>query len=92
MYFIRETKRYRRSYKRLCKQKYFDEILLDEVIDSLARGEKLEIKYKDHQLKGEFKNYRECHIKGDLLLVYQIRKNELVLVLIDLGSHSYLGL
>ena len=31
---------------------------------------KLEPKYKDHQLKGELKEYRECHIEPDWLLVY----------------------
>ena len=32
----------------------------------------------------------ECHIQHDLLLVYEIREAELVLLLIDIGSHTYL--
>lgn len=65
---------------------------LEEAIDCLARAAKLSSGYKDHQLQGELKEYRECHIKGDLLLVYQIRKKEQTLVLVDIGSHSYLDL
>jgi len=30
----------------------------------------IEAKYKDHQLKGNMREFRECHIKPDLLLVY----------------------
>ena len=56
----------------------------------LAQGKKLPPEYKDHQLQGELQHYRECHIKGDLLLVYQIRKAELLLVLVEIGTHSYL--
>ena len=65
---------------------------LREIITALASGEKLPAGCKDHQLKGELRNYRECHIKGDLLLVYQIQKEELLLVLVDMGTHSYLGI
>lgn len=60
------------------------------VIKRIARGERLEISYRDHKLNGEFSAFRECHIRGDLLLVYQIIKKELVLVVIDIGTHSEL--
>ena len=45
-------------------------------------------KYKDHQLIGKMKDFRECHIKPDLLLIYMIEDNTLKLV--DIGSHSEL--
>jgi len=45
---------------------------------------------RDHALSGEWHGYRECHIKGDLLLVYQIHDDVLVLVLVDIGSHPQL--
>jgi mRNA interferase YafQ len=94
MYAVFRTRGFERSYKRIersgkLKQKAKKSLV--EAIDTLARGEKLPPQYKDHQLSGELKRYRECHIKGDLLLVYQVRRNELVLMLVDLGSHSYLG-
>ncbi|WQR98572.1 type II toxin-antitoxin system mRNA interferase toxin, RelE/StbE family [Helicobacter pylori] len=36
------------------------------------------------------KDFRECHLKPDLLLVYQIKKQENTLFLVRLGSHSEL--
>jgi mRNA interferase YafQ len=59
-----------------------------EVIYNLLNGQDLETKYKDHQLKGNMKDFRECHIKPDLLLIYRIENN--VLELVDIGSHSEL--
>ncbi|WP_162967296.1 type II toxin-antitoxin system mRNA interferase toxin, RelE/StbE family, partial [Helicobacter pylori] len=39
-------------------------------------------------LKGKWKPFRECHIKADILLVYLVKDDELILV--RLGSHSEL--
>lgn len=63
---------------------------LKEVVDTLASGQKLDKKYKDHQLVNttRFKNCRECHIEPNWLLVYRINDNELILMLVELGSHS----
>lgn len=95
MYQIVRTKDFEKSYKRIqrsgtLKSKVKDD--LAEAITLLALGEKLPAGYKDHQLFGELRKYRECHIKGDLLLVYQIRKSELLLILVDIGTHSYFDL
>lgn len=63
--------------------------LLD-VIDKLATKEKLEPKYKNHQLVNDeiYNNCRECHIEPDWLLVYKYNENELILLLINTGSHN----
>lgn len=60
------------------------------VIEKLANGETLEIKYRDHDLTGNYKGCRECHIEPDWLLVYEIINNKLVLMLYRVGSHSEL--
>ncbi|MBR1375077.1 MAG: type II toxin-antitoxin system YafQ family toxin [Cardiobacteriaceae bacterium] len=57
-----------------------------EIIYCLINGLQLEQKYHDHQLTGNLKNFRECHIKPDLLLIYRIDGNDLLLYRI--GSHS----
>lgn len=92
MYLIQPTKNYEKSYLKLlksgAKKKVFDDIAL--VIDVLARGEMLDTKYRDHKLQGDYAGYRECHIRADLLLIYQVRERLLVLVLVDIGSHAYL--
>lgn len=52
----------------------------------------LDVKYKNHNLTNDknYKNCSECHIEPDWLLVYQYINNELILLLINTGSHSEL--
>lgn len=59
-------------------------------LDILVSGKKIPENYKDHQLKGELKEYRECHIRGDVLIVYKKEGKLLIITLINIGSHSYL--
>ena len=70
------------------QNKNLDKLL--KVIDLLSNGEKLEAKYRDHDLSGNYKGTRECHIEPDWFLVYEIRNDVLVLMLYRLGSHSEL--
>lgn len=51
---------------------------------------KLDLKYKDHLLNDNkyYKNCRECHIEPDWILVYKYNENELILFLVETGSHS----
>lgn len=63
---------------------------IEKTIVLLISGNPLPIKYKDHALTGDWKGYRECHIRGDLLLIYKIEKEKLILILADIGSHAYL--
>jgi mRNA interferase YafQ len=70
------------------RQNTFD--VLEEVLDLIANGKNLESKFRDHALKGEYVGFRECHIQSDLLLIYKIEKQNLVLILVDIGSHSHL--
>ncbi len=61
---------------------------LKEVVNILAEQKKLEDKYQDHGLSGEYKGFRECHIEPDWLLVYRIDEDVLELFLFRTGSHS----
>ena len=49
---------------------------------------KLDEKYKDHLLTGDYGGFRKCHITPDWLLVYQYREQELLLLLSRTGTHS----
>ncbi len=89
MYKLETSSRFEKQYKKISKNTK-DISLVDEVIMKLLNGEKLEAKYKDHLLKGNFKGFRECHIKPDLLLIYKKQNDILVLTCIALGSHSKL--
>ena len=61
-----------------------------EIIRKLAKGEQLEEKYHDHQLLGKLKDFRDCHIRPDLVLIYRIKENILELYLYRIGTHSKL--
>jgi len=87
MYEIFRTNSFKKDYKKLSLE-YKEK--LKEVVTILSKGEKLEEKYKDHKLIGNYLGCRECHIKPDLLLIYRINNNILELVLTRVGKHSEL--
>ena len=89
-YRIVVSRRYKTALKRLSRHKDFDKKTLESAVNALARGEKLDAKFRDHQLTGELKEYRECHINNDILLVYQKYHDVLALFLVDLESHDSL--
>ena len=87
MYSIFRTASFKKEYKKLSVS---DKELLKKVIILLAQNTELEEKYKDHKLTGNFKDLRECHIKPDLLLIYQINNDILELALVQVGNHNSL--
>lgn len=78
---------FKKDYKRIKKRGRNIE-KLKHVIELLASGQKLDQKYRDHELTGNYKNFRECHIEPDWLLIYQIENEELILILSRTGTHS----
>lgn len=86
-YKIVQTGRFKRDLKIIRKRGY-DLSLLGKVIDTLAAGEELPEKNKDHNLSGNFAGCRECHITPDWLLIYEIADGELILYLTRTGTHS----
>jgi len=86
-YQIERTSKFKRDY-RLAKRRGQNIERLHEIILMLASGEKLPLECMDHPLKGDYGGCRECHIAPDWLLIYQIEKDELVLLLLRIGSHS----
>jgi len=86
-YIIERSSLFKKDYKTVKKRGY-DISLLLEVIEILANGEILPEKYKDHELKGKYIGFRECHITPDWLLIYKIKENLLILALTRTGTHS----
>lgn len=74
MLTIETSKKFDKDLKILVKN---DLKLLYKVVGNLATEQPLEPKYKDHPLKGALKDFRECHLKPDLLLVYLKNKKTL---------------
>ncbi len=48
----------------------------------------LEEKYRDHELKGKYQGFKECHIQPDWLLIYLKENDVLTLTLVDTGTHA----
>lgn len=88
-YRVKITNSYKKSYRK-CIERGLDVTLLDDIVDKLMNGKKLPPVNKDHQLTGNMKKYRECHIKPDWLLIYRIDKEIITLTLVNTGSHSEL--
>ena len=86
-YKIKLSKTFKKSFKKLNNS---ERELFYQITQKLLNGENLAQKYKDHALSGNLKDFRECHLKPDLLLIYQIKDNELILYCFDIGSHSEL--
>jgi mRNA interferase YafQ len=86
-YNVKPTSKFKKDRKRIKKRGY-DLKLLERVVEQLACGDKLDAKHSDHQLQGNMKDFRECHITPDWLLVYRIEENELILWLMETGTHS----
>ena len=88
-YEVKFTTQFKKDLK-LAKKQNKDIEKLFAVVELLANGKKLDFKYKDHDLSGNYKGTRECHIEPDCLLVYEYQNDVLVLMLYRLGSHSEL--
>ena len=84
---IVQSNRFKKDIK-LAKKRNLDLKELDVVITKLANQESLEQKYCDHALSNNFKDFRECHIQPDWLLIYSIDDEEVELFLFRTGTHS----
>ena len=87
MYKIVPSNQFKKDLKLAIKRGY-DISLLENVVSILSNGETLPPKYCDHELSGDYKGCRECHITPDWLLIYEKMNNELVLYLTRTGTHS----
>ena len=83
---VKLTTIFKKDYKMAMKRGRKLE-LLDKVITTLALGENLPNENRDHDLHGNWKGYRECHIQPDWLLIYKIEQDVLVLTLTRTGTH-----
>lgn len=88
-YEVKFTSQFKRDLK-LAKKQGKDINRLFDVISILAEGKKLDSKYRDHNLSGDYTGCRECHVEPDWLLVYEVMDHVLVLMIYRVGTHSEL--
>ena len=76
----RDARRMRKRGKDLAK--------LETALQLLSTQEPMPSAYRDHQLKGNLSDFRECHLEPDWLLIYQIIDEKLILYATETGTHS----
>ena len=82
-----------RSFKRDAKRsgKIFGPESTEEMIADILTfiiSDLLQPKHKDHALTGDWIGCRDCHLKPDLIMIYEVSDKDLILH--RLGSHSEL--
>jgi mRNA interferase YafQ len=90
---IKYTTRFQRDYTREKSAQHGKKLdaLLMGVVNLLATDTPLPRRNLDHPLSGEWSDFRDCHIRPDLVLIYR-KPDDHSLDLVRLGSHSELGL
>ena len=86
-YKIIPSKRFEKDMKR-CQKRGYDMRLIKDAIMLLAETGTLPAEYLPHQLHGDRKGQWECHIQPDWLLIWEQRDQELILVMLNTGTHS----
>jgi mRNA interferase YafQ len=90
---IEWTGQFKRDYRREKKGRY--RLRLDSelfsIVELLAKDMPLEVSRHDHALIGDWRDHRDCHIRPDLVLIYQ-KPDGTTMRLVRLGSHSELGI
>ena len=93
-YKVKYSSQFKKSLKKITKQDKDIDILLD-TIDKLANNEELDATYNNHKLRNDkyYKDCWECHLgttRSDWLLIYQYNNDDLIILMVDTGSHSEL--
>ena len=89
---IDRTTQFKRDFRREAKGRHRAPLdaSLAAVLAPLLNDVALAARCRDHALTGEWSGYRDCHVKPDLLLIYE-KPDDDTLRLVRLGSHSELG-
>ncbi len=82
---LRVSSAFKKDLKRIGRRG-LDLSKLEPIVDLLRTGNSPPMRSKPHPLKGEWKNYWDCHIDPDWLLIYRITENEVLLA--PTGTHA----
>ena len=89
----RKDDKFLKDWERLSRSGKHDMNVLKEAMMLLiANDAPLPAEWRDHKLKGKTEEIRECHVKGDLLLLYQVYddKDGGLVMFLGAGTHSEL--
>jgi mRNA interferase YafQ len=87
---VHQTKQFLKDWERLSQSGRYDLNRLRAVMLILVSGHPLPPENLDHDLHGEWQDYRECHIGGDFLLIYKISNSGKVeqVIFARAGTHA----
>ena len=71
---VKESGQFKIEYKR-CVERGLNMNLLKSIVATLAILAALPIKNQDHDLKGSYIGFKECHIMPNCLLIYRYNGN-----------------
>jgi mRNA interferase YafQ len=83
------TKAFLKDWDRLSRSGRYDLTRLkDAMLLLIANEAPLGPEWRDHAIKGDWADHRQCHIGGDFLLIYRLDRDSLIFV--RAGTHSEL--
>lgn len=85
MYILKYTGKIKKDIK-ICQKRGYNFQLLENIIEKLRIPELLEVKNREHDLKGDYIGFKECHISPDWLLICRYVGEYLELA--RTGTHS----
>lgn len=90
---IERTSRFKRDYRWESRGPHRTDLddRLAVIVQALAGDAPLEPNLHDHALSGPWTDFRDCHVRPDLVLIYQ-KPDARTLRLVRIGSHIQLGL
>ncbi|MCO6181097.1 type II toxin-antitoxin system YafQ family toxin [Ciceribacter sp. RN22] len=83
------TKQFQKDWERLSRSGRYDMVALKKVPGAIVDNVgPLPAELKDHELTGDWKDHRECHIGGDVLLIYTVEEKKNLVVFVAAGTHA----
>ncbi|MDD4190281.1 MAG: type II toxin-antitoxin system YafQ family toxin [Mangrovibacterium sp.] len=87
MYVVKVTNRFKKDVER-CRRRNLDLSKLETIVDILKETGGLPVQYKPHKLKGKYAGLWECHIEPDWLMTWEQNDRQLIILLMQTGTHS----
>lgn len=85
------TRQFLKDWQRLNNSGRYDMEKLKKIMLLLVANEgPLPAEFRDHELTGEWRDHRECHVGGDFLLIYILDEKQNLVVFTRAGTHAEL--
>ena len=90
---IKQTNQFKKDLKRESRGRHAQYLSAEfqAILTLWVTDHPLAPNHRDHALIGDWQDFRDCHIRPDLVLIYRKPDGD-NLELVRLGSHSELGL